>query len=69
MVRVGPPEFNPTQVRSVLRYSAVDLGPEGPDAVSGCGRLDARAAAEYTAEDDRWAALEISVDDEESEGE
>jgi subtilisin family serine protease len=61
LVVEGHPTFTPEQVRSVLRYSAVDVASEGPDTVSGYGRLDARAAAEFAVEFERYAALNASI--------
>ena len=40
------PFLSPATVRNVLREAATDIGPAGPDDVSGFGRLDALAAAE-----------------------
>ncbi|MFC7226189.1 S8 family serine peptidase [Salinirubellus salinus] len=59
----GHPSFTPAQVRSVLRYSAVDTGLEGPDAETGYGRLDAGAAAEFAVEFERYAALNTTMAD------
>jgi subtilisin family serine protease len=54
------PSFGPGDVRAVLRNSASDVGPPGPDAASGHGRLDATAAAELAVEDERYAGLNVS---------
>jgi subtilisin family serine protease len=49
------PTFTPAEVRTVLRNSATDLGPDGPDTASGYGRLDAAAAAEFAGYYERYA--------------
>lgn len=49
------PSLAPADVRAVLRNSATDVGPDGPDPVSGYGLLDARAAAEVAADHERYA--------------
>ena len=61
LVLEAHPDFSPTQVRSVLRYSAVDIGPDGADPAAGYGRLDAAAAAEFAVEFERYAALNESI--------
>jgi subtilisin family serine protease len=54
------PSFAPRDVRAVLRNSATDVGPAGPDPVSGYGRLDAAAAAEFAVEYERYADVNAS---------
>ena len=54
----GHPSLAPRDVRSVLRNSAVDVGPAGPDTASGYGRLDAVAADELAAEHERYAGID-----------
>lgn len=38
------PDLTPEQARSIIRSSAEDVGPTGPDAASGYGLVDARSA-------------------------
>ena len=40
------PFFTPADIQDLLRTTAVDIGPPGPDDRSGAGRIDALAAAE-----------------------
>jgi hypothetical protein len=56
------PSFAPRDVRTVLRNSATDVGPAGPDPASGYGRLDAAAAAEFAAEYERYVGLNASAE-------
>ncbi|MEF8840037.1 MAG: S8 family serine peptidase [Haloarculaceae archaeon] len=51
------PSFAPRDVRSVLRTSATDVGRPGPDPVSGYGRLDAAAAAEFAVEYEQYVDI------------
>ncbi len=44
LVLAAQPMLSVEQVRQVLRTTAVDLGPAGPDAAIGFGRIDAAAA-------------------------
>lgn len=44
------PSLSPAELRAVLRDSARDVGPEGPDARSGGGLLDAKAAIDLAGE-------------------
>ncbi len=46
ILREAAPELSAVEVHEVLRRSARDLGPPGPDAVTGHGYLDAIAAIE-----------------------
>jgi subtilisin family serine protease len=55
------PSLGPHGVREVLRNSATDLGPAGPDTLSGYGRLDARSAAELAVEYERYADVNASA--------
>lgn len=55
------PSLGPRDVRMVLGSSATDVGPAGPDPVSGYGRLDARAAAEFALAYERYADVNASV--------
>ena len=55
------PSLSPAETRAVLRNSAVDVGPRGPDPDSGYGRLDASAAAEFAVEYERYADVNASV--------
>lgn len=54
------PTLSADDVRAVLRSSAVDVGNSGPDAESGYGRLDARAAATLAEEYERYGAVNES---------
>jgi hypothetical protein len=55
------PSFAAGEVRTVLRNSATDVGPAGPDPGSGYGRLDAAAAAEFAVAYERYAAINGST--------
>ena len=54
------PSLAPRDVRAVLRNSATDVGPAGPDTSSGHGRLDAATAAEFADEYERYVGLNAS---------
>jgi hypothetical protein len=55
------PSLSPAEVRSMLTTAAVDMGPTGPDADSGHGRLDALAAATLAEEYTRYDAVNESA--------
>jgi len=42
------PNLTPVEMDSILRVTAVDLGPAGPDSLYGAGRIDALAAVNAT---------------------
>ena len=55
------PSLGPREIGAVLRGSATDVGPPGPDPASGHGRLDAPAAAELAVEYERYAGINRSA--------
>src|SRR5438270_291950 len=44
LVKQAPPSIGPTEIADMLRRTAVDLGPTGPDPSYGAGLVDALAA-------------------------
>lgn len=57
------PNLTAAELRTVLRESARDVGQDGIDPASGYGLVDARAAAEFAAEQAGATANETAADD------